>query len=133
MKIRKLHSISDIEVLPSVLDIEEVSEYLIQLIEILNKTNIDPITGAETINDLISYQGYNEEGLSLEASHKILGYIKNTYNPEHKRSIEYNTANLANLTCLEAKEFMEFRLEESSSLMEKKELKGALNEIEIKT
>lgn len=133
MKIRKLQSIRDIDELPSVLDIEEVSLYLIQLVDILNKFNTDPITGAEEINNLISYQGYNEEGLSLDASHKILEYIKNTYKPEHKDSVEWNTANLANLTCMEAKEFMETRLKLSSSLKEQKELRGALSEITIKT
>ena len=129
----ELKTIKDIEELPSVLDIEEVSQYLIQLVDVINNTNTDPIAGAEAINNLISYQGYNEEGLSLEASHKILKYIKETYNPGDIESVEWNTANLANLTCKEAKEFMKKRLKESSSSHEKQELTESLNEIVVKT
>ena len=129
----KLNTIKDIDELPSVLDVEEVSEYLIQLIDVIKNTDADPITGAEAINNLISYQGYNEEGLSLNASYKILGYIKETYNPGNKESVDWNTANLANLTCKEAKEFMEKRLSESTSSYEKQELTGSLNEIVVKT
>ena len=129
----ELKTIKGIDELPSVLDVEEVSLYLIQLIDILQSTNTDPIAGAETINNLISYQGYNEQGLSIKASLKILEYIKETYNPDNRESIDWNTANLANLTCKEAKEFMGKRLSESTSLYEKHELTESLSEIEIKT
>jgi len=129
----KLRTINDIEELPSVLDVQEISLYLIQLIDILKSENTDPIIGAETINNLISYQGYNEQGLSNKASLKILEYIKETYNPDSKESVDWNTGNLANLTCKEAKEFMEIRLSESKSAYEKQEITESLSEIEIKT
>ena len=129
----KLKSINDIDNLPSVLDVEELSQYLIDLVVVIRDTNADPITGAESINNLISYQGCNEQGLSIEASKKIFAYIKETYDPSNTESVDWNTANLANLTCIEAKEFIIKRLSNSSSKYEKQELTGALNEIEIKT
>ena len=114
-------------------DVEEVSQYLIQLVDIIKNTNTNPIAGAESINNLISYQGYNEGGLSIEARLKILKYVKETNDPGNRESVDWNTANLANLTCIEAKEFMKKRLSESISLFERQELTGALSEIEIET
>ena len=132
-KIRTLHRLEDVDELPSVLDVEEVSLYLIQLIEIIKSSNISSLDGAKAINNLISYQGYNESGLSLDASYKILDYIKHTYNPSDKESISWNCANLANLTCLEAKEYIEKRLADSDNQFEQRELTQAHREIQIKT
>jgi len=73
------------------------------------------------------------EGLSIEASLKILEYIKEIYNSNNRELIDYNTANLANLTCREAKEFIMKRLSQSISSYEKQELTEALSEIKIKT
>jgi hypothetical protein len=129
----KLNRIQDIDKLPSVLDIDEVNYYLIQLVDVIRKTNTAPNVGAEAINNLISYQGCNEEGLSLEVSHKILEYIEETYNPENKDSVDWNIGNLTNLTCIEAKEFLNKRLVDSKSEYEKREILEALSEIKIKT
>ncbi len=124
----KLRTINDIKELPSVLDVDEVNLYLIQLIDILKRDNTDSLIGAKTINNLISYQGYNEQGLSIKASLKILEYIKETYNPDCKESVYWNTGNLANLTCKEAETFMEIRLSVSESAYEKQEIAESLSE-----
>jgi len=129
----ELKTIKDIDELPSVLDIEDLSQYLIQLVDIIKSTNTDPVTGAELINNLISYQSYNEEGLSIKASLKILEYIKEIYKSNNRESIDCNTANLANLTCREAKEFIMKLLSQSTSSYEKQELTEALSEVAMKT
>jgi len=129
----KLANIKDIEKLPSVLDVEELNKYLIELVEVLRSTNVGAEEGAEAINNLISYQGYNLEGLSIESSRAILEWIKENYDENNKELIEWNSANLANLTCIEAKEFIEKRIADTESEHERKELLETLEEIVIKT
>ena len=129
----KLETLQDIEKLPSVIDVEEVSLRLVELVEVIQRQNVSPLEGAEAINDLISYQGCNETGLSIEASKVIFDWIKEVYDPSDKELIECNIANLANLTCMEAEEFLRDRLNLSNSDFERKEIEGALDEINTKT
>jgi len=129
----KLESISDIDELPSVLDVEEVNVRLIELIDILRNGNVDKVEGSEAINYLISYQGYNRTGLSIDASLVVLNWIKETYDPLNRQLVYWNSGNLANLTCPEAKEFIEFRLNREITEFEREELVGALSEIEVRT
>ncbi|WP_169786473.1 hypothetical protein [Cyclobacterium amurskyense] len=121
---------TDIELLPSVLDIKEVNHYLIQLINLLENDNtISKSQGAAEINNLISYQGYNEQGLNVESSQRILSWIRSNYDPNCKDSIEWNSANLANLNCSGVEEFINKRIENSDCDQEKDELKDCLKEI----
>ena len=129
----KLATIQDIDKLPSVLDIEDVDKYLLELVEVIRSTNVGAQEGAEAINNLISYQGYNEVGLSVETSRVVLDWIKETYDGTNNDLVMWNSGNLANLTCIEAKEFIENRLKKSGSEFERKELVETLEEIEIKT
>lgn len=127
--IMKLEKIQDIEKLPSVLDIEEVSLRLVELVDVIRSNNTCPLESAEAINDLISYQGYNDTGLSVRASEVVLNWIKEVYNPLHKELIGYCIANLANLTCAEAKDFLQERLGLALTDAEREDIKEALREI----
>jgi hypothetical protein len=129
----KLATIQDIDKLPSVLDIKKVEKYLVELVELIRSTNVGALEGAEAINNLISYQGYNEVGLSVETSRAVLEWIKETYDEKNNDLVMWNSGNLANLTCKEAKEFIENRLKETEAEFERKELVETLEEIEIKT
>jgi len=129
----KVESIRDIDKLPSVLDIEEVSLRLVELVEVIRKKGIDPVEGAEAINELIYSQGYNETGLSLQTSRVVLQWIKDTYDPSNNELIEFNSANLANLTCREAKDLIEDRLNSEISEFERKELEESLREINVRS
>ncbi|EPR71060.1 hypothetical protein [Cyclobacterium qasimii] len=126
----KLRNINDIQSLPSVLGLKELNQYLIQLIEILENDNtISQAQAAEEINNLISYQCFNEEGLSEETSLKILNWIKSNYEPQNKDSIECNSGSLANLNCYGVEEFINERIEKSNWEFEKNELVDCLKEI----
>ena len=129
----KLESIHDIDKLPSVLDVEDVSKRLIELVAVIRNCKLEPVEGAETINYLISYQAYNQTGLSLEASLVVLDWIKETYDANNKELIDWNSGNLANLSCQEAKDFIEDRLKQEISAFERQELVDALNEIDVRT
>lgn len=126
----RLKKLADIELLPSVLGINKVNRYLIQLIEILENDNtISKSQGAAEINNLISYQGCNEQGISVESSQRILSWIKSNYDSSCKDSIQWNSGNLANLNCSGVEEFMNERIENSSWDYEKDELIDCLKEI----
>lgn len=126
----RLKKLADIELLPSVLGINKVNRYLIQLIEILENDNtISKSQGAEEINNLISYQGCNEQGISVESSQRILSWIKSNYDSSCKDSIQWNSGNLANLNCSGVEEFMNERIENSNWDYEKDELIDCLKEI----
>lgn len=126
----RLKKLTDIESLPSVLDIKKVNQYLIQLIDILENDNtISKSQGAEEINNLISYQGYNEQRLNVESSQRILSWIKSNYDSSSKDSIEWNSGNLSNLNCSGVEEFINERIENSNWDFEKNELIDCLKEI----
>ena len=125
------NSIDDIQKLPSVLEVEKVSAYLVLLVTILNRDRIDSLKGAEAINDLISLQSHNESGLSVDASEYVLGWIKENYDSDNQHLVSYQAANLANLTCIEAESYLELLIEKATSGKEREELKGALSEIDI--
>ena len=126
-----LKTINDIEKLPSVIEITELNNYLLQLLRILDSdSKISKSKGAEIINDLISYQGSNERGLNNEVSLAILEWIKINYDSESEESIGWNSGNLANLNCAGVIEFIEESMNKSNSEFEKKELMDCLNDID---
>jgi len=61
----KLESIADIDRLPSVLDVKEVSLRLIELITVIRNGDVSVLEGAEAVNYLISFQGYSEKKSAL--------------------------------------------------------------------
>jgi len=100
---------------------------------VIRKGNSDCIDCAQAINYLISYQAYNQSGLSLNASHKILDWTKEIYDANNKELIEWNSANFANLTCQEAKDFINERLKKEITAFERQELTEALTEIRVRS
>ena len=129
----KLRSIQDMDNLASVLDVDAVSSRLIELVNLIRNQKIDAEEGAIAINDLIGFQGQNETGINLEASKVVFDWITKNYDTENRNLIEYQITNLTNLTCIEAKQFLEDQLDIVKDKDIRKELIGALSEIEIKT
>jgi hypothetical protein len=128
-----LNKISDIDKLPSVLRIEEVNMYFMQLMSIINSDpKLEPLIAAEAINNLIGYQGYNTEGLSREVSLEILEWTKRIYKPDDDELVDCCCSNLANLTCKEAGDYLQELISNSISNEEKVSLQEALNEIDVK-
>ncbi len=129
----KIQSLSDIDKLPSVLDVEEVSQRLIELIRVLRDENIDPLQGAMAINDLLSYRGYSDKEISIEASIHVLEWTKENYEDENRPDlVEWSIANVANMQRELAMEFLIFRLSHCENAFETRELTEALNEIGVK-
>jgi len=93
----KLESITDIDKLPSVLDVKEVSSRLIELVAVIRNTDISTLQGAEAVNDLISYQGYSTEEISLDASKAVLDWVIETYDGNNNELVEWQTANVVKL------------------------------------
>ena len=129
----KLESITDIENLPSVLDVDEVSVRLLELIEVLRKNETGALEGAEAINYLISYQGYNRKGISAEASVNVIEWTAEIYDAENEVLTEWNIANIANMQRDKSIEFLKAKLKLSITEFEQRELVEALNEIGVKT
>ncbi len=126
-----LNKLSDIDKLPSVLPIEDVNHYLEQLMLIINRNpTLNPLISAEAINNLIGYQGYNTEGLSKSVSAKILEWTKKIYKSDDIELMECCSANLANLTCREAKDYIVELIANAESEEEKSELEESLKEIQ---
>ena len=91
----KLKKLSDMQKIPSVLDVKELNEYLDDLMEIIENSNkIEPLTAAESINDLIGYQGNNFEGISTSISKRIFSkkcrvdIFSIDFRPNCRKSIE---------------------------------------------
>jgi len=123
-------NIKDIDKLPSVLPIEEVNLYMGQLLDVINSdSSINSLDAAVSISDLISFQGYNKEGLSFEISMKILNWIKRNYDSSNLELTDYCLSNLANLTCKEAIDYLKHILASASTEWERKEISQALDEI----
>ncbi|MDO3383761.1 hypothetical protein [Gilvimarinus algae] len=129
----KIETVADIKKLPSVLEVAEVSARLIELVDAIRKTGVPPIEGAQAINDLISYQGYSEEVISLTASKLVIEWTKETYDSEDNELIEWHTANVVNMTRSEAVEFFRRRMEADITHFERNEIEGCLADIGIET
>ncbi len=130
----KLKTIQDIYLLPTVLDIQEINERLVELVEVIRNTKqVNILEAAEAINDLIGSQAYNEEGLSVKTSIILLDWIEGVYDPNDNALLDCLSANLANLTCIEAKIFIESCIDKSPTFFEKNELSESLQEMVTKT
>ena len=129
----KLESISDIDKLPSVLDVDEVSARLIELINVLRQNKLDCLEGAEAINHLISYQGYDTKEIGPEASVEVIEWTAENYDEKNMELTECSIANVVNMRRTNAIEFLKDRYVKSNSAFEKNEIKEALNEIGEKT
>jgi hypothetical protein len=129
----KLESIADIDRLPSVLDVKEVSLRLIELITVIRKGDVSSLEGAEAVNYLISYQGYSVEEISLDATKVVMEWVNETYDGNNNELIEWQTANVVNLSRSEAVKFLEGRLTKNTSDFELKEIKECLGELGVKT
>ena len=132
-KAMKLHSINDIRKLPSVLDVEEVSELLIDLVTVIRKDKISPIKGAEAINDLISYLGYSKEEISLKATNVVLKWTSEAYDGENNELVEWHAANVVNMSRKEAIAFFQNRLALDITSFERNEINECLSEIGVET
>jgi hypothetical protein len=129
----KLELISDINKLPSVLDVKEVSLRLIELIAVIRKCDISALEGAEAVNDLISYQGYSEEEINLDATKVVMEWISETYDGKNNELVGWQAANVVNLSRVEAIKFLEGRLTKNNSDFERKEINECLAELGVKT
>src|SRR5690554_2602934 len=129
----KLESITDIGKLPSVLDVKEVSSRLIELVAVIRNTDVSTLQGAEAVNDLISYQGYSTEEISLDASKAVLDWVIETYDGNNNELVEWQTANVVNLSRAEAIKFFKCRLAKNITDFERKEIQECLGELELTT
>ncbi|MFM2476223.1 hypothetical protein [Celerinatantimonas sp. MCCC 1A17872] len=127
-----LNTIEDVERLPSVLDIEEVSRLLLELIPLLQHSSLSPAQGADMIDELLFAQAYNETGITIEASHAVLAWLQTVYDPTDEAFIDACASNLANLTCPAAEAFIQQRLASSDNAFECQQLKEALAEIKVR-
>lgn len=127
-----LNTVADVERLPSVLDIDEVSRLLLELIPLLRHSSLSPAQGADVIDELFFAQAYNETGITIEASHAVLAWLQTVYDPTDEAFIDACASNLANLTCPAAVAFIQQRLASSDNSFECQQLTEALAEIKVR-
>ena len=128
----ELKTIQDIERLPSVLSGEEVSHYMVELVEIIERDDIEVLIAGDAINDFISYLGEGEE-LDQNASLAIFKWTEATYDSSNKEIVCIATFNLANSNCEEAISFIKSRVANPSNDYEYSEFKETADELGIKT
>jgi len=129
----KLESITDIDKLPSVLDVKEVSSRLIELVAVIQNTDVSTLQGAEAINYLISYCSYSTEEISLDASNAVLNWVIETYDGSNNELVEWQMANIVNLSRASAVKFFKYRLTKNIKDFERKEMHNCLEELGLTT
>lgn len=128
--IQKISDLCDLDKIPSVLSSDELDSYMVELLEYIeSNSKLTALQGATAINNLLGYLAYGEKGLSVQVSKRILNLIKKTYNSNDFELVDCLSANLANLTCAEARDYLVYLINVSTNDREKNELKGALEEI----
>ena len=128
----KLRSIKNIDELPSVLNGDQVSQRVMELIDIIKIDGVENLQGAEAINELIGYLGYGEE-LDETSSKKVLHWIKVTYDQDNLDLIYCNSCNAANLNCSEAAVYIKDRAVNGATKYERQQYREIADEIGIKT
>lgn len=90
----------DLDVLPSVLEISEVSDLFRQIMAAVEKhPDIPPIAVVECLIDAISAQGYREERIDPAVCEPILEWIRQQWPSGDEEFADTAIAVLANLTC----------------------------------
>ena len=129
----KCRSIKDFENLPSVLDVEEVSLLLVELVVALRRENVAPLDGAELIGNLIFDTGYSKKSYSREASDAVIAWTNEHYNPSDIALTEAHFGNVVNMRREQAIKYLESCLNKACTSSEISEITQALQSIGVKT